>query len=280
MSESREAREGHPAGDPSAVREVARFREGGHLRRHGPRRMGSGCGGDAAGSPGVLRRILKVSGRFEALVADCPLHYTVPRAVEAGRPGNGASVGSRGAVALCAHHGAARRQGQSVAVGHEQGGERGFCSARPGADRGGGRHIVAARPSRRHGAAAAERARGFSTATRRFKPLYGHQQGAVVSYNAEEADGRPSHAYHAFLMAGTRLVLDVDVAPGNRHRDRRARRKLWALPASGGSTGRALSGATRIGAARATWRRARGRSTIAAAPDEGSAQACRAPDGA
>ena len=46
---------------------------------------------------------LKVSGRFDALVADCPLHYTEKsgpisepeRAVEAGRPGNGASVGSQ-----------------------------------------------------------------------------------------------------------------------------------------------------------------------------------------
>ena len=46
-----------------------------------------------------------------------------------------------------------------------------------------------------------------------IKPLYGHQEGAVVSYNPKKP-GRPSHAYHAFLMAGTRLVLDVVVAPG------------------------------------------------------------------
>ena len=46
-----------------------------------------------------------------------------------------------------------------------------------------------------------------------IKPLYGHQEGAVVSYNPKKP-GRPSHAYHAFLMAGTRLVLDVAVAPG------------------------------------------------------------------
>ena len=41
--------------------------------------------------------------------------------------------------------------------------------------------------------------------------------------------GRPSHAYHAFLMAGTRLVLDDDVAPGNRHRSKSAAPSLWAL---------------------------------------------------
>ena len=34
-----------------------------------------------------------------------------------------------------------------------------------------------------------------------IKPLYGHQEGAVVSYNPKKP-GRPSHAYHAFLMRG------------------------------------------------------------------------------
>ena len=62
-----------------------------------------------------------------------------------------------------------------------------------------------------------------------IKPLYGHQEGAVVSYNPKKPGGRPSHAYHAFLMAGTRLVLDVDVAPGNRHRSKSAAPSLWAL---------------------------------------------------
>jgi len=61
-----------------------------------------------------------------------------------------------------------------------------------------------------------------------IKPLYGRQEGAVVSDNPKKP-GRPSHACHAFLMAGTRLVLDVDVAPGNHHRSRRAAPSLWAL---------------------------------------------------
>ena len=134
MSESREAREGHPAGDgPSAVREVAR--EAVKVDTFGGT-VHVEWDPDAAATPlghlAFFAEYLKVSGRFDALVADCPLHYTSPNAPsKRGRPGNGASVGSRGAVALCAHHGAARRQGQSVAVGHEQGGERGFCSARP-----------------------------------------------------------------------------------------------------------------------------------------------------
>ena len=33
------------------------------------------------------------------------------------------------------------------------------------------------------------------------KPLYGKQEGAVVSYNPRKP-GRPSHSYHTYLMAG------------------------------------------------------------------------------
>ena len=43
------------------------------------------------------------------------------------------------------------------------------------------------------------------------KPLYGHQEGAVLGYNPKKP-GRPSHVYHTYTMAGLRLALDVDVA--------------------------------------------------------------------
>jgi len=45
------------------------------------------------------------------------------------------------------------------------------------------------------------------------KPLYGHQEGAVIGYNPKKP-GRPSHSYHTYSMAGVRLVLDVDVVAG------------------------------------------------------------------
>ena len=41
-----------------------------------------------------------------------------------------------------------------------------------------------------------------------IKPLYRHQEGAFVSYSPKKP-GRPSHAYHAFLIVGTRRVLDL-----------------------------------------------------------------------
>lgn len=46
------------------------------------------------------------------------------------------------------------------------------------------------------------------------KPLYGHQEGAVIGYNPTKP-GRPSHTYHTYQMAGLRLVLGVDVEAGN-----------------------------------------------------------------
>src|SRR5487761_2090726 len=48
------------------------------------------------------------------------------------------------------------------------------------------------------------------------KPLYGHQEGALISYNPKKP-GRPSHSYHTYLMAGLRLVLGVEVCAGNEH---------------------------------------------------------------
>jgi hypothetical protein len=48
------------------------------------------------------------------------------------------------------------------------------------------------------------------------KPLYGRQEGAIVSYNPTKP-GRPSHTYHTYLMAGLRQVLGVEVHAGNEH---------------------------------------------------------------
>lgn len=49
-----------------------------------------------------------------------------------------------------------------------------------------------------------------------IKPVYGYQPGSVVGYNPQKP-GRPSNAIHSFVMAQTRLVLDVAVHPGDEH---------------------------------------------------------------
>ena len=60
------------------------------------------------------------------------------------------------------------------------------------------------------------------------KPLYGHQEGAKVGYNPHKP-GRPSHTYHSYIMANTRLVLEVEVQAGNQHASKHSSPGLWAL---------------------------------------------------
>ena len=47
-----------------------------------------------------------------------------------------------------------------------------------------------------------------------IKCLYGHQEGAERGYNPKKP-GRPSHTYHSYMIAGIRMVLDVEVMAGN-----------------------------------------------------------------
>lgn len=47
------------------------------------------------------------------------------------------------------------------------------------------------------------------------KPLYGHQEGAVVGFNPHKP-GRPSHVNHSYWASPLRLALRVEVEPGNR----------------------------------------------------------------
>jgi hypothetical protein len=60
------------------------------------------------------------------------------------------------------------------------------------------------------------------------KPLYGHQEGAAVGYNPHKP-GRPSHSYHTYIMSSLRLVLWVDVLPGDEHNVAHATGSLWEL---------------------------------------------------
>jgi Transposase DDE domain group 1 len=60
------------------------------------------------------------------------------------------------------------------------------------------------------------------------KTLYGHQQGAEVGYNPHKP-GRPSHAYHTYMLSSLRLVLRVDVLPGDEYNVVNATDGLWKL---------------------------------------------------
>jgi hypothetical protein len=59
-------------------------------------------------------------------------------------------------------------------------------------------------------------------------PLYGHQEGAVKGYNPKKP-GRPSHAYHIYFIANVRVVLDVELRPGNETAGCYSQPALWKL---------------------------------------------------
>jgi len=61
-----------------------------------------------------------------------------------------------------------------------------------------------------------------------IKTIYGRQQGAQLGHNPHKR-GRPSHAYHSYFMANTRLCLGVEVLGGKEHAARHALPALWAL---------------------------------------------------
>lgn len=60
------------------------------------------------------------------------------------------------------------------------------------------------------------------------KTLYGHQEGAEIGYNPHKP-GRPSHAYHTYMLSSLRLVLRVDVLPGDQYNVAHATDGLWKL---------------------------------------------------
>ena len=171
---------------------------------------------------------LKVSGRFDALVADCPLHYTSPNAPSKRDVLGTVLLSVLAGQSRYAHITALRGDGVNPSllgmgeVASEDSVRRGL--ERIGAEEGTswlqGHLADTVRPLLSEP--------WVLDCDTTIKPLYGRQEGAVVSYNPKKP-GRPSHACHAFLVAGTRLVLDVDVAPGNHHRSMRAAPSLWAL---------------------------------------------------
>lgn len=60
------------------------------------------------------------------------------------------------------------------------------------------------------------------------KCLYGKQEGAVKSYNPKKP-GRPSHSYHSYFMGNTRMALGVEVESGDKHTGKHVAVGLWKL---------------------------------------------------
>ena len=61
-----------------------------------------------------------------------------------------------------------------------------------------------------------------------IKLLYGHQDGAQISYNPMKP-GRPSHVIHTYWIANVRLVLDAEVQSGKAHAARHSLPRLVGI---------------------------------------------------
>jgi hypothetical protein len=171
---------------------------------------------------------LKVSGVFDALLTDRPLHYTSPNA-----PNVRDVIGTWVLSVLAGH----RRYAHVTALRSD--------SVLP--ELMGMRRIVS-EDSLRRALAAIPADEGLTWLQRHLdacvlpllgeryiididttlKQLYGRQEGAVVGYNPKKP-GRPSHVHHTYMLAGLRLVMGVETAPGNEHTGAHCTPGLWRL---------------------------------------------------
>ena len=175
-----------------------------------------------------LIEYLKAANLFDALAADCPLNYTSPNAPEKRDVLGTTMLSVLAGHKRYAHIAALRNDGVlpellgMKKIVSEDAVRRGFKTI--GAEE--GREWLQGHLDYCTAPLLAEPWIMDTDST--VKPLYGHQEGAALGYNPKKP-GRPSHVYHTYIIAGLRLVLDVDVAPGNEHASKHAAPGLWRL---------------------------------------------------
>lgn len=170
---------------------------------------------------------LKVSGVFEAWVADCPLTYHSNHAADK------RAVVATLLLSILAGH---SRYAHITAIRHD-----GIHPALLGVTR------LVSEDAARRALARIDESSGVAWLDRHLaktpqpllttpwildldatvKCLYGKQDGAVVGYNPKKP-GRPSHSYHSAVMAHTRLAVAVDVRPGNETAPLHSMSGIWA----------------------------------------------------
>ena len=172
---------------------------------------------------------MKTSGLYDALLADCPLYYTSPNA-----PNVRDVVGTLVLSILAGH----KRYSHITTIRTDQVNPELL-----------GMKAIASEDSIRRALIHMDEAAAVDWLDRHLalsthpvlslapwildtdntvKPLYGKQEGAVVSYNPKKP-GRPSHSYHSYFMANTRMALGVEVEAGDRHTGKHVSVGLWKL---------------------------------------------------
>jgi hypothetical protein len=171
---------------------------------------------------------LKVSGRFDSWVADCPLEYQSGNA-----PQKRDVLGTILLSVLAGHW----RYAHISAI-RGDGVNPGLLGMTKVMSEDSVRRAMKALDEERSGAWLQEHLRASyeplleepwaldmdST----VKVLYGHQEDARVGYNPAKP-GRPSHAIHSYFIANVRMVVDVEVQAGNQTASSFAQPELWAL---------------------------------------------------
>jgi hypothetical protein len=181
----------------------------------------------AMGQMPVFIDFLKTSGRWDALVADCPLRYASPNA-----PGQVDVLGTLLMSVLAgqsryAHITGLRGDGVNPEllgmrkVMSEDSARRAFKQASP---------EDSLQWLRRHLRQTYEPLLEHAWVLdldSTVKPLYGKQEKAVKGYNPTKP-GRPSHVVHTYLIAQLRLVLGAEVQAGNEAASSHAQPGFWA----------------------------------------------------
>ena len=200
----------------------------------------------ALGQLAFFAEYLEATGLFERWVKNCPLHYASPNAPEVADVPGTWMLSILDGQCRYAHVGTLRGDGvapsilgMTKVIGDDSL-RRALSAIAPAPDE---RHTAEQRAAQQGRVARAmqwmqeqlEHSIAQATATpwildcdTTIKPLYGKQDGAVVSYNPHKP-GRPSHAIHTYWIGNMRLVLDAQLEPGNRHSPVHARPGLLAL---------------------------------------------------
>jgi len=208
-------------------------------------RWDEGGSATAMGQLPFFAEFLEVSGLFERWVKDCPMAYTSPNAPETRDVLGTWLLSILDGQWRYAHITGLR--GDSVAPGilgmskivSDESLRRGLKHLAPALERGPREERSAREAQLAKTTAWMDRALAESTreglvvgwildVDTTIKLLYGHQDGAEISYNPTKP-GRPSHVIHTYWIANIRLVLDAEVQGGKSHAARHSLPRLIEL---------------------------------------------------
>jgi hypothetical protein len=200
----------------------------------------------AMGQLAFFAEFLQASGLFENWLQSCPLRYTSPNAPAVQDVLGSWMLGILDGHSRYAHIGALRGDGvapeilgMNKIIGDDSLRRAlGILAPAPKAKHNAEERIAQQAQALkaeqwmqgqlRHSIAQATQTGWILDCDTTVKVLYGHQDGAVVSYNPHKP-GRPSHIIHTYWIGNLRLVLDAQLQAGNRHSPSHGRAGLKAL---------------------------------------------------